>query len=74
MTEQSISHSKERLQTVSRQDMTAEYQTCGQMETWLLSNQATQIEKQIDIATTLMARDYKGFGNQSMNGVIEWKY
>lgn len=33
-----------------------------------------QIEKQIDIATTLMARDYKGFGNQSMNGVIEWKY
>ena len=29
----------------------------------LLSNQATQIEKQIDIATTLMARDYKGFGN-----------
>ena len=20
-----------------------------------------------------MARDYKGFGNQSMNGVIEWK-
>ena len=34
----------------------------------------SQIEKQIDIATTLMARDYKGFGNQSMNGVIEWKY
>lgn len=44
-----------------------------QTETLLLSNQATQIEKQIDIATTLMARDYKGFGNQSMNGVIEWK-
>jgi hypothetical protein len=39
----------------------------------LLSNQATQFEKQIDIATTLMAMDYKGFGNQSMNGVIEWK-
>ena len=73
LTEQSISRSKEKLQTVSRQDMTAEYQTCGQMETLLLSNQATQIEKQIDIATTLMARDYKGFGNQSMNGVIEWK-
>lgn len=74
LTEQSISHNREKLQTVSRQDMTAEYQTCGQMETLLLSNQATQIEKQIDIATTLMARDYKGFGNQSMNGVIEWKY
>lgn len=74
LTEQSISHNREKLQTVSRQDMTAESQTCGQMETLLLSNQATQIEKQIDIATTLMARDYKGFGNQSMNGVIEWKY
>lgn len=73
LTEQSISHNREKLQTVSRQDMTAEYQACGQTETLLLSNQATQIEKQIDIATTLMARDYKGFGNQSMNGVIEWK-
>ena len=73
MTEQSASHTKEALQTASRQDMTQEYQTCGQTETLLLSNQATQIEKQIDIATTLMARDYKGFGNQPMNGVIEWK-
>ena len=33
MTEQSISRRKEKLQTVSRQDMTAEYQTCGQTET-----------------------------------------
>lgn len=74
LTEQSISHNREKLQTVSRQDVTVESQTCGQTETLLLSNQATQIEKQIDIATTLMARDYKGFGNQSMNGVIEWKY
>ena len=73
LTEQSAIHSRETLQTASLQDMTAEYQTCGQMETLLLSNQATQIEKQIDIATTLMARDYKGFGNQPMNGVIEWK-
>ena len=71
--EQSISRSKEKLQTVSKQNTTAEYQTCGQTETLLLSNQATQFEKQIDIATTLMAMDYKGFGNQSMNGVIEWK-
>ena len=74
MTEQSISRNREKLQTVSRQDMTAESQICGQTETLLLSNQATQIEKQIDIATALMARDYKGFGNQPMNGVIEWKY
>ena len=68
-----MNHRREKLQTVSRQDMTAEYQTCGQTETLLLSNQATQIEKQTDIATTLMARDYKGFGNRPMNGVIEWK-
>jgi hypothetical protein len=27
--------------------------------------------KPIDIANTLLARDYKGFGNQAMNGVIE---
>ena len=55
--------------------MTVESQICGQTETLLLSNQATQIEKQIDIATTLMARDYKGFGTgfDTMNGVIEWK-
>ena len=33
MTEQSISHNREKLQTVSRQDMTSEYQTCGQTET-----------------------------------------
>lgn len=73
LTEQSTSQNKEKLQTVSRQDVMPEFQTCGRTETLLLSNQATQIEKQIDIATTLMARDYKGFGNQPMNGVIEWK-
>lgn len=39
-----------------------------------LSHQATQIEKESDIATTLMARDYKGFGNQAMTGAKEiWK-
>ena len=73
MTEQSISHGREKLQTVSQQDTTTEYQACGQTETLLLSNQATRIEKQINVATTLMARDYKGFGNQPMNGIIEWK-
>ena len=38
--------------------MTSEYQACGQTETLLLINQATQIKKQIDIATTLMAVSY----------------
>lgn len=41
--------------------------------TILLSHQATKIDKETEIANTLMARDYKGFGNQAMNGVIEWK-
>ena len=39
----------------------------------LLSNQGKHLDKETDIASTLMARDYKGFGNQPMNGVLEWK-
>lgn len=73
LTEQSISHSGEKLQTVSRQDMTAEYQTCGQMETWLLKDMGKTADKQIDVAVTLRARDYKGLDNYGSNGVIEWK-
>ena len=73
LTEQSANQQKEESQTVSRQDMTQESATCGRTETVLLKEQATEIDRKIDIATTLMARDYKGFGNQSMNGVIEWK-
>ena len=38
----------------------------------LLSNQAQKFERKIDIANTLLARDYKGFGNQAMNGIIEY--
>lgn len=34
-----------------------------------VSNQATVLDKETDIASTLLARDYKGFGNQSMTGV-----
>lgn len=37
----------------------------------LLKSQGSELEKFIDCANTLMARDYKGFGNQGMNGVIE---
>ena len=44
-----------------------------QMETVLLKNQASELVKFSDVSCTLMARDYKGFGNQEMNGVIEWK-
>ena len=53
--------------------MMQESQICGRAETVLLKNQCNDFERHTDIATTLMARDYKGFGNQSMNGVIEWK-
>lgn len=38
-----------------------------------LKNQATEIARQTEISTTLMARDYKGFGNQEMIGVLEWR-
>lgn len=39
--------------------------------TALLSNKGEVFEKEIEVANTLLARDYKGFGNQAMNGVIE---
>jgi hypothetical protein len=64
---------KSELQTVSRHDMTQESATCRQTEAVLLSKQGNRFEKKTDIATCLMARDYKGFGNQLFNGVIEWR-
>ena len=73
LTEQSISHNREKLQTASRQDMTAESQTNSKSETWLLKNRGEVAEKPIDVAVTLMARDYKGIDNYGSNGVIEWK-
>lgn len=41
------------------------------VETVIVRNQAREITKQTDVANCLMARDYKGFGNQEMNAVIE---
>ena len=38
----------------------------------IVSKQGTCFEKETDIACTLMARDYKGFGNQGMDGIIEF--
>lgn len=40
-------------------------------KTALVSDQCGKLDKYTDCANTLLARDYKGFGNQSMNGVIE---
>ena len=53
--------------------MTQESVICGQMETVLLNY--NRIDKKTDVAKTLCARDYKGFGTgfDTMNGVIKWK-
>ena len=51
--------------------------TCGggqrepKIITGLVSNKGEKFEKEIDTANTLLARDYKGFGNQAMNAVIK---
>ena len=50
--------------------MTVESATNNKLELVSLSQQGNKIEKVLDNAHTLMARDYKGFGNQPMNGVI----
>lgn len=42
------------------------------VETVIVKNQAREITKQTDVASCLMARDYKGFGNQEMTAVIEY--
>ena len=44
---------------------------CHSDITCLLSYQCGYFDKETDIANTLLARDYKGFGNQQMNGVIK---
>ena len=41
--------------------------------TGIFSRQCSQFDKEVDVANTLLARDYKGFGNQGMNGVLECK-
>lgn len=44
-----------------------------EQETVIVSNYGTHYEKTIVCAATLMARDYKGFGNQAMTAAIEKK-
>lgn len=43
----------------------------NEQTTAIISKQGTCLDKITDIACTLMARDYKGFGNQGTNGVVE---
>lgn len=40
------------------------------LKTLLLSNQGKKVEKMTNVACAIMARDYKGFGNQAMNAVL----
>lgn len=42
-----------------------------QTATLLLRNKGKKMERYTQVANTLMARKYKGFGNQRMNAVIE---
>lgn len=37
----------------------------------LVKNQATEVSKSIEVANTLMARDWKGFGNQEMVAIVD---
>lgn len=39
----------------------------------IISKCGKRVDKFTDCANTLLARDYKGFGNQGMNGVISIK-
>lgn len=42
-----------------------------EQQTILVKNQATEYTRTVDTANTLMARDWKGFGNQDMVAVVE---
>ena len=76
LTEQLTSQEKSKSETALRQDMTQEFQTCGQMETVLLKGMVDKdLEPQaskVDVSSTIMSRDYKGLNNYGTNGVIEW--
>lgn len=46
---------------------------CQNIKTGLFSDCCRQFKKEITVANTLLARDYKGYGNQDMNGVIVFR-
>ena len=57
-------------QTVSKQDMMREFQILSKTVPVLLSCKGTKFEKYVEFCSTLMARDFKSFGNQSMTAII----
>ena len=64
-----IERERERLAAqYERADTEAQTDTLG-TSCWLMNR--NEIGNQTEIASTLMARDYKGFGNQMMTGVVE---
>lgn len=80
LTEQFVNQEEERLQTASRQDMTQESATCGQMETVLLKAVDLSINnpKEKIISNCILShisKDGNAIGKYaSLNtGVVEWK-
>ncbi|MBO7733928.1 MAG: hypothetical protein J6S67_15295 [Methanobrevibacter sp.] len=73
MTLQSIIQKKSRLQTVSRQELMQESVISEVMVPAYLNYKIIK-KLNCDVAKTLCARDYKGFGTgwDTMNGVVEW--
>lgn len=59
------------LQVASYHDMMEESANISWKEPVYVKSQCSELEYFSDIACTLMARDYKGLGNQRWNGVIE---
>ena len=53
--------------------MMPESVTSKQLEPVFLKNQGKELQKFTDVSGTLLARDWKGFGNQAQTGVMEWK-
>lgn len=72
-TSQLTNQEKSTKQIALWQDKIEESQTTNRLVPVLLSKQATKFERIIEICGTLMARDYKGFGNQDMCGVITYE-
>ena len=66
---------KSALPTALPQDATGESATGGQREAVLLRNMIDKNKESsadvVDVACTLMARDYKGLNNYGSNGVLE---
>ncbi len=60
LTERLKNRKNEKLQTASRQDMTAESATSVQMETWLLTDCGEKAEKRIDVARALKSKRLQG--------------